>query len=77
MKHVINQHQIQIIYQKELTKYQKIPQNQELIYIKNVDIPSGNEHLNRFFSAELFMDNHGMGEATQEEKMLENKLLDG
>ena len=46
------------------------------IYIKNVDIPSGNEHLNKFFSAELFMANHGMGEATQEEKMMANKLLD-
>ena len=46
------------------------------VYIKNVDIPSGNEHLNRFFCAELFMANHGMGEATQEEKMLANKLLD-
>ena len=46
------------------------------IYIKNVDIPSGNEHLNKFFSAELFMANHGMGEATPEEKMMANKLLD-
>ena len=46
------------------------------IYIKNVDITSGNEHLNKFFSAELFMANHGMGEATQEEKMMANKLLD-
>ena len=46
------------------------------VYIKNEDIPSGNEHLNKFFSAELFMANHGMGEATQEEKMMANKLLD-
>ena len=46
------------------------------IYIKNKDIPSANEHLNRFFSAELFMANHGMGEATPEEKMMANKLLD-
>ena len=46
------------------------------VYIKNVDIAAGNEHLNRFFTAELFMANHGLGEATQEEKMLANKLLD-
>jgi plastin-1 len=46
------------------------------VYIKNADIANGNEHLNRFFSAELFMANHGLGEATQEEKMLANKLLD-
>ena len=46
------------------------------IYIKSRDIPSGNAHLNRFFTAELFMANHGMGEATQEEKMMANKLLD-
>ena len=38
------------------------------IYIKNVDRPSGKEHLNRFFSAKLFTANHGMGEATQKEK---------
>ena len=46
------------------------------VFIKDVDIPSGNEHLNKFFSAELFMANHGLGEATSEEKMLANKLLD-
>ena len=46
------------------------------VYIKDVDISNGNEHLNRFFSAGLFMANHGLGEATQEEKMLANKLLD-
>ena len=46
------------------------------IYIKSRDIPSGNDHLNRFFTAELFMANHGLGEATQEEKMMANKLLD-
>ena len=46
------------------------------VFIKNVDIPSGNEHLNKFFSAELFMANHGLGEATQEEKLMANKLLD-
>ena len=46
------------------------------VYIKPCDIPSANEHLNKFFSAELFMANHGMGEATQEEKMMANKLLD-
>ena len=46
------------------------------VYIKNSDIANGNEHLNRFFTAGLFMANHGLGEATQEEKMLANKLLD-
>ena len=46
------------------------------VFIKDVDIPSGNEHLNKFFSAELFMANHGLGEATPEEKMMANKLLD-
>ena len=46
------------------------------VYIKDADIPSGNEHLNKFFTAELFMANHGLGEATKEEKMLANKLLD-
>ena len=46
------------------------------IYIKSKDIPSGNEHLNKFFCAELFMANHGLGEATPEEKMMANKLLD-
>ena len=46
------------------------------VYIKDVDISNGNEHLNRFFTAGLFMANHGLGEATQEEKMLANKLLD-
>ena len=46
------------------------------IYIKPCDIPSANDHLNKFFCAELFTANHGMGEATQEEKMMANKLLD-
>ena len=46
------------------------------VFIKNRDIPSGNAHLNRFFTAELFMANHGLGEATQQEKMMANKLLD-
>ena len=46
------------------------------VYIKNVDIPSGNPHLNQFFCAELFMANNGLGEATKEEKMTANKLLD-
>ena len=58
---------------KVLENAQKIGAN---IYIKSKDIPSGNAHLNRFFTAELFMANHGMGEATQEEKMMANKLLD-
>ena len=46
------------------------------VYIKDQDIADGNEHLNRFFTAELFMANHGLGEATKEEKMMANKLLD-
>ena len=46
------------------------------VYIKDTDISNGNEHLNRFFTAGLFMANHGLGEATKEEKMLANKLLD-
>ena len=46
------------------------------VYIKDDDIANGNEHLNKFFTAELFMANHGLGEATKEEKMLANKLLD-
>ena len=45
------------------------------IYIKPEDILSGNEHLNILFLAELFLANHGMGEATQEEKMTANKIL--
>ena len=58
---------------KVLENAQKIGAN---IYIKSKDIPSGNEHLNKFFCAELFMANHGLGEATPEEKMMANKLLD-
>ena len=46
------------------------------VYIKKEDIPSGNPHLNKFFCAELFMANNGLGEATKEEKMTANKLLD-
>ena len=46
------------------------------VYIKDSDIPSANEHLNTLFTAELFMANNGMGEATQEEKMTANKLLE-
>ena len=45
------------------------------VYIKNEDIPSGNEHLNTLFTAELFMANNGMGEPTAEEKMTANKIL--
>ena len=45
------------------------------VYIKDEDIPSANEHLNTLFTAELFMANNGMGEATQEEKMTANKIL--
>ena len=46
------------------------------VYIKDEDIPNGNEHLNTLFTAELFMANNGMGEATQEEKMTANKILE-
>ena len=46
------------------------------VYIKDEDIPSGNEHLNTLFTAELFMANHGMGEATPQEKMTASKLLE-
>ena len=46
------------------------------VYIKNEDIPSGNEHLNTLFTAELFMANNGMGEPTAEEKMAANKILE-
>jgi len=46
------------------------------VFIKDEDIPNGNEHLNTLFTAELFMANNGMGEATQEEKMTANKILE-
>ena len=46
------------------------------VYIKDEDIPSGNDHLNTLFTAELFMANHGMGEATPQEKMTASKLLE-
>ena len=46
------------------------------VYIVPEDIPSANEHLNTLFTAELFMAKNGMGDATQEEKMKANKLLD-
>jgi hypothetical protein len=46
------------------------------VYIKDEDIPSGNEHLNTLFTAELFMANNGMGEPTAEEKMTANKILE-
>ena len=46
------------------------------VYIKDEDIPSANENLNRFFTAELFLANHGLGEPTKEEKMLASKLVD-
>ena len=46
------------------------------VYIKNVDIANGNIHLNLFFTAGLFMACNGLGEATPEEIMLANKLLD-
>ena len=55
---------------------ENVPKIGAKVYIKDVDISNGNEHLNRFFTAGLFMANHGLGEATQEEKMLANKLLD-
>ena len=46
------------------------------VHIVGEDIPSANEHLNLVFTTELFNANHGMGEATQEEKMEAAKLLD-
>ena len=46
------------------------------VYIKDEDIPSGNEHLNTLFTAELFMAINGMGEPTAEEKMTANKILE-
>ena len=46
------------------------------VYIKDEDIPSGNEHLNTLFTCELFMANNGMGEPTQEEKMAAAKMLE-
>ena len=46
------------------------------VFIKSKDIISGNENLNKLFIAELFMAIHGLGEATNEEKMALNKLLD-
>ena len=46
------------------------------VYIVAEDIPSANERLNTLFTAELFMAKNGMGEATAEEKMKANKLLD-
>ena len=63
-----------------LKKSEKVLENAPKIganvYIKKEDIPSGNPHLNKFFCAELFMANNGLGEATKEEKMTANKLLD-
>ena len=58
---------------KVLESAQKLGAN---IYIKNIDIISGNEHLNLFFLAELFIANNGLGNATQQEKMIAFKLLD-
>ena len=46
------------------------------IYIKEEDIKNGNERLNLFFISEIFLTNNGMGEATQEEKMIAAKILD-
>ena len=46
------------------------------IYISAEDISKPNERLNTLFTAELFMAKNGMGEATAEEKMISNKLLD-
>jgi hypothetical protein len=46
------------------------------VYIKDEDIPSGNEHLNTLFTCELFMANNGMGEATAAEKMTASKILE-
>jgi len=46
------------------------------VYIVAEDIISDNERLNTLFTAELFLAKNGMGEATAEEKMRSNKLLD-
>ena len=46
------------------------------VYIKDEDIPSGNEHLNTLFTCELFMANNGMGEPTAAEKMTASKILE-
>ena len=46
------------------------------VNIVGEDIPSANEHLNLVFTTELFNANHGMGEATQEEKMMASKLIE-
>jgi len=46
------------------------------IYISAEDIPKASERLNTLFTAELFLAKTGMGEATNEEKMEANKLLD-
>ena len=35
------------------------------VYIKDEDIPNGNEHLNTLFTCELFLANNGMGEPTE------------
>ena len=46
------------------------------IYIKDEDIPSGNEHLNTLFTCELFLANHGMGDATAAERLTASKILE-
>ena len=46
------------------------------VYIKDEDIPSANEHLNTVFTCELFLANHGMGEATAAEKLTASKILE-
>ena len=46
------------------------------IYIKEEDIQNGNEYLNLFFTAEIFLSNHGMGEPTEAEKATSARLLE-
>ena len=46
------------------------------IYIKEEDIQNGNEYLNLFFTAEIFLSNHGMGEPTEAEKATAARMLE-
>ena len=46
------------------------------IYIKEEDIQNGNEYLNLFFTAAIFLSNHGMGEPTEVEKSIAARILE-
>ena len=46
------------------------------VYIKDEDIPNGNEHLNTLFTCELFLANNGMGEPTEGEKATAARMLE-